>query len=49
MFFKQEISFFTNVNDTHMEEFVFYWIQYKNSFKDKVDCFWRFSYVYTIS
>ena len=25
-----------------------YWIQYKNSLKYKVGCFWRFSYVYKI-
>ena len=31
-----------------MEQLVLYWIQYKNSFKYKAGCFWRFSYVYTI-
>ena len=36
-------------NDTHREKLVFYWIQYKNSLKCKVGCFWRFSYVYTIN
>ena len=35
--------------DTHMEEFMLYWIQYKNSLKYKVGWFWRFSYVYTIN
>ena len=39
----------TKILDTHMEEFVLYWIQYKNSLKYKVGCFWRFSYVYTIN
>ena len=37
------------INDTHMEELVLYWIQYKNSLKYKIGCFWRFSYVYTIN
>ena len=37
------------VNDIHMEEFMLYWIQYKNSLKYKVGCFWRFSYVYPSS
>ena len=37
------------INDTHMEELVLYWIQYQNSLKYKVACFWRFSYVYTIN
>ena len=37
------------INDTCMEELVLYWIQYKISLKDKVGCFWRFSYVYTIN
>ena len=37
-----------NFNDTHMEP-VLYWIQYKNSLKYKVGCFWRFSYVYTVN
>ena len=37
------------VNDSHMEELVFYWIQYKNSSKYSVGCFWRFSCVYTIN
>ena len=32
-----------NFNDTHMEP-VLYWIQYKNSLKYKVGCFWCFSY-----
>ena len=27
--------------DTHMEELVLYWIQYKHSSKYKVGCFWR--------
>ena len=36
-------------NDTHMEELVLYWIQYKNSLKYKIGCFWRFSYVYTVN
>ena len=35
-------------NNTHIEEFVLYWIQYKKSLKYKVGCFWSFSYVYTI-
>ena len=30
-------------NDSHMENL----IQYKNSLKHKVGCFWCFSYVYT--
>ena len=34
---------------THMEEIVLYWIQYKNSLKYKVGCYWRFSYVYKIN
>ena len=34
-------------NDTHMKELALYWIQYKNPFKYKVGCCWRFSYVYT--
>ena len=38
-----------SIYDTHMEELVLYWIQYKNLLKDKVGCFWRFSYVYTIN
>ena len=38
-----------SVNDIHMEELVLYWIQYKNSLKYKVVCFWRFSYVYPSS
>ena len=33
-------------NDTQMEELALYW---KNSLKYKVDCFWRFSYIYTIN
>ena len=37
------------LNDTHMEELVLYWIQYINSLKYKVGCFWRFLYVYTIN
>ena len=37
------------LNDTRMEELVLYWIQYKNSLKSKVGCFWRFSYVYKIN
>ena len=36
-------------NDTQKENLVRYWIQYKNSLKYKVGCFWRFSYVYTIN
>ena len=32
----------SQINDTHMEELVLYWIQYKNSLKYKVGCFWRF-------
>ena len=27
------------LNDTHMEELVLYWIQYKNSLKYKIGCF----------
>ena len=42
---RKEDNILTRVNDTHMEEFVFYW---KNSPKYKVVCFWHFSYVYTI-
>ena len=38
-----------NVNDTHREKLMLYSIQYKNSLKYKVGCFWLFSYVYTIS
>ena len=37
------------LNDTHMEEPVLYWIQYKNWLKYRVGCFWRFSYVYAIN
>ena len=37
------------LNDTHIEEQVLYWIQYKNSLKYKVGSFRRFSYVYTIN
>ena len=37
------------INDTHMEELLLYWIQYKNSLKYKIGCFWRFSHVYTIN
>ena len=37
-----------NINDTHREKLVLYWIQYKNSLKYKVGCFWRFSYICTI-
>ena len=36
------------LNGTHMEKLVLYWIQYKNSLKYRVGCFWSFSYVYTI-
>ena len=36
-------------NDTHKEKLLLYWIQYKNSLKCKVGCFWRFSYVYTFN
>ena len=36
-------------NDTHMEELALYWIQYKNSLKHKVGCFWHFSYIYTMN
>ena len=43
--------FFSNVvvNDTHRGKLVLYSIQYKNSLKYKVGCFWHFSYVYTIN
>ena len=34
---------------THMEELVLYWIQYTNSLKYKVGCFWCFSCVYPIN
>ena len=27
-------------NNTHMEELLLYWIQFKNSLKYKVDCLW---------
>ena len=37
------------INNTHMEELVLYWIQYKTSLKYKVGCFWPFSNVYTIN
>ena len=37
------------INDSHMEELVLYWIQYRNWLKYKVGCFWRFSYVYIIN
>ena len=43
LWLKVELS---QLNDTHMEELVLYW---KNLFKYKVGCFWRFSCVYTIS
>ena len=36
-------------NDTHIEKLMLYWIQYNDSLKYKVGCFWRFSYVYTIN
>ena len=36
------------ISDTYMKELVLYWIQYKNSLKCKVSCFWPFSYDYTI-
>ena len=36
-------------NDTHIEQLMLYWIQYNDSLKYKVGCFWRFSYVYTIN
>ena len=43
-------SFYNDyINDTHMEELVLYWIQYKHSLKYKVICFWRISYVYTVN
>ena len=38
-----------SLNDTHLEELVLYWIQNASSLKYKVDCFKRFSYVYTIN
>ena len=44
---QNDISF--SLNDTHREKLVLYWIRYKNSLKNKVGCFWRFSYVYTIN
>ena len=37
------------LNDTNREKLALYGIQYKNSFKYKVGCFWRFSYVYKIN
>ena len=37
------------INNTHREKIVLYWIQYKNSLKCKVGCFWSFLYVYTIN
>ena len=37
------------LNDTHREKLLLYRIQYKNSLKYKVGCFWRFSYAYTIN
>ena len=37
------------INDTHKGKLVLYRIQYKNSLKNKVGCFWHFSYVYTIN
>ena len=40
---KIETSWAKNdVNDTHREKVVRYFIQYKNSLKYKVGCFWRF-------
>ena len=33
----------------YREKLLLYWIQYKNSLKYKVGCFWRFSFVYTIN
>ena len=32
-----------SINDTHKKKIVLYWIQYKNTSKYKVGCFWRFS------
>ena len=46
--FQKDALFFV-FNDTLMEELVLYWIQYKNSLKYKVGCFWRFSYIYIIN
>ena len=50
-FLSKKLKFFERrliyeINDTHMKKLVPYWIQYKNSLKYKVGCFWRFSYVY---
>ena len=33
------------INDTHIEELALCWIQYKNSLKYKVGCFWVFPYI----
>ena len=44
-----EISHSTFLNNTHKENLVLYWIQYKKSLKYKVGYFWRFSYVYTVN
>ena len=47
LLFCSELLLCNKINDTHIEELVLCWIQYKNSLKYKVGCFWRFSYVYT--
>ena len=36
------------INDTHLDELVLYWIQYKNSLKHEIGCFWHF-YMFTQS
>ena len=52
-FFKLQLQFLQlltkHFNDSHRRKLALYWIQYKNSLKNKVRCFWRFSYVYTIN
>ena len=46
VFQKTVVRVYYILNDTHVEELLFYW---ENSLKHKVGCFRRFSYVYTIN